>query len=607
MPDIRSSLFGTLAVKAGLATRGQVDECLKVQAEARAEGRPVPKLGELMATRGYLSGAQVQAIIRGDFAEPGQRFGELCVRMGFSTQEQVRQNLLEQGRRRHEGATIRLGTIMVRNGHLKTHQVPAVLLAQGLEMAECTKCRLMFNMDVNAPESARVCPRCGRELVMTTGFEELELPEAVEELPPPAGVEEVPSEAEEVTEKAEAVEKLPLEAEAPAEELPVYGEFRPLEKLGEDASGVLYRAEHTTTGEAAALRLIDIEKTRDRAFLDRFIAETKRGATLRHANIKKIIAAGRALGHFYYASEFLNGKSVRQLIEKEGRIPFRAATRITRAVAEGLKYAHSQGVFHGDIRPSAILVTPDGQVKLAEVGTAKNVRQNVERLAQIHGVTPFYMAPELGTADGTTTASTDVFGLGAVYYHMVTGKPPYEGNSPLQILMRMAEEEPLPASAVDAEIPAEGSRVIQRMMSPEPLERYMSMEEVIAELDRVLGLAPRVGPVSDLKYPTAEAVPEGISRRPASGVRRARPARPAARPGARPGARRRRAREPREIEGEEAPRAAKGTPAGTVIGLVLLFLFLAAAAVLIIYLLRTEPEPETPSPHVLPLPPALIA
>ncbi len=154
MEEVRANLLGTLAVKSGLATREQVDECLGIQQEARTIGGTVPRLGEVMAEKGYLSQDQVDAILRGDFAEPGKRFGKLCAQMRFSTSEQVVEALGEQDRLRAQGTVRRIGSIMVERGLLKAHQLPAVLSAQGFEIAECTKCQLSYNVSVNAATSA---------------------------------------------------------------------------------------------------------------------------------------------------------------------------------------------------------------------------------------------------------------------------------------------------------------------------------------------------------------------------------------------------------------------------------------------------------------------
>lgn len=652
MGDIRASLFGTIAVKAGLATREQVGECLRLQREARERGEPVPRLGELMAQKGYLSPEQVEAILRGDFATAGKRFGEICVQMRFATEDQVKAALAEQEKLRKEGTNQRLGIIMLKMGYIKPHQIPAVLHVQGFEIAECSKCRLTYNVDMSSPSSALKCARCGRELILVTGYEELEPESEVKDIRPtgskpaipavgrdvepiapaktPVPQDSAPAEAEvieaeevplesiigpqEETQVPPAEEAEPVEVVEPEEipteaELPVYGEFRALQKLGQDALGVLYQAEHITTGQTVALKVIDLERTRDKAFVDRFVTETKRAASLFHPNIKRVIGAGRDKGHLYYASEFVEGKSVRQLLESEGRVSVRAANRIVRAVADALRYAHAQGIFHGEIRPSYILVTPTGQVKLAELGVAKNIRENLERLVRAHGVTPFYVAPELATPQGVIDARTDMFELGATYYHMVTGKPPYEGSSPLQVLMQMAEQEVVPAHIVNPNVPFQVSEIIKKMMAPEPAERFQSMDELIAELDRTEnlqtitgGTAVASGPVK-LEYSPAEARPEGVAGKPVP-LARKRPAKPGSGTARRPASGMRAGM--RERDTKARAQARPGSSAA--VGLVLLLVFLAAAALVIALLVRrrqhlleeqSRPIPVAPVPQVV--------
>jgi len=630
MDDARANLFGMLAVKVGLATREQVDECLRVQQEARTTGGTVLRLGEVMARSGYLSHEQVNSILRGDFAEPGKRFGELCVQMRFCPADGVKSALAEQLRLRSGGSAERLGEIMLKQGTIKPHQLPAVLSAQGFEIAECTKCRLSYNVVVDAPASSLKCARCDRDLIMVTGYEDIdgweigddiapsETPSAKaaasevlaaeellaperpaggtveKKLPPgrptkrkkpapatkeaakaepaaaaPQGTDkkavdnevssgylagrkdptlpskeaadaesipsyprrdrgkdlkrkssaryltgrDAPSLPSEQAEQAEpvkpapkplqerdTVKEPPVDKEAPTDEAPlgeapeelpdeeeaaVYGEFRIIQRLGEDALGTLYQAEHLTTGQVVAFKLIDLERTRDKGFTERFVAETKRASSLDHPNIKRVVAAGRAAGHLYYATEFVDGTSVRQIMGQKGKLPPAEAARIAGKVAEGLCHAHSRSIYHGDIRPCYIIVSAEGDVKLAECGVAKNVHENIERLVQRHGVTPFYVAPELAAPSGVADARADIYELGASLFHMVTGRPPFEGNTPLQILMRMAEEEPPKAHEVDPKVPAKLSKIIRKMMAPRIRDRFQDMDEVVDVLGRI--------------------------------------------------------------------------------------------------------------------------
>ena len=174
MGEVQANLFGMLAVKAGLATRAEVEECAHIQQAEHWKGGEPRRLGEIMGEKGYLAPNQIEAILRGDFTEPGRRFGELCVLMLFCTQEQVDEAAAEQERLRTEGKPKRIGAVLVEQEHLKSHRMPAVLAAQGFELAECTKCRVSYNVSVKAPAIALKCKRCGRDLIMIEGYEDLD-------------------------------------------------------------------------------------------------------------------------------------------------------------------------------------------------------------------------------------------------------------------------------------------------------------------------------------------------------------------------------------------------------------------------------------------------
>ncbi|MHC4505691.1 MAG: serine/threonine protein kinase, partial [Planctomycetota bacterium] len=532
--------------------------------------------------------------------------------------------------------------------------------------AECSKCRLSYNVSVNAPGSALKCARCGRDLIMVTGYEDMEEteiggeirevplgaaaeePVASEEVAPPAAAPQPPaSEAPtlEMSTPAPAAEAAPAEApptapvppaaappavaeEVSPEELrkaapedvgpQIFGEFSTLGKIGEDSLGILYRGKHVATNQAVTLKVIDLSHTRDKAFVERFVGETKKAAGLSHANMKRVIAAGSDKGHLYYASEFVEGNSVRQLIRSEGRVSIRAATRIVRAVADALRYAHARGVFHGDIRPSYIMVGPDGKVKLAETGVAKNVRETVERFVQQDGVTPFYMAPELATPRCVADTRSDIYELGATYFHMVTGKPPFEGNTPLQILMRMAQEEPPSANVVNPGVPFEVSKVIRKMMAPEFRDRFQTMDQLIQELDQIENLGTIVGAAAvQVASAAAVSAPEPAkAAAPAAAVAAAVAARPAARKdvggsglrAARRGVRgsgirrgvRGRDRDDRDEESRPRPRPTKSSP---MLGMLLFVGFLVVAAVVILVLVKANQKAAEERARLLNAPP----
>ena len=508
MEDLRSSLFGSVAVRAGLCTREQVGECLGLQEQYREAGKRVPRLGELLASRGYLSVEQVKAILTGEVTEPGKRFGEICATLRFCTVEQVKDALEEQSRLDSlEEGHKRLGEILLKKGYLKSEQLPPILQAQGIEIAECTKCRRSYNVRSSAGPEAWTCPSCGRDLIAVTGYENVTAVEEealAEPAPPgaPAVVSEEP--ADELV--VEEVEEVVLEEEEERE----YGGFVVEEKLGSDVQGTLYKARHKETAQLATLKVYDVSRSRNEEFTRRFVEEARRAVGLDHPGLKKVAGAGKDRGQFYYASEFVAGKSLRRLIEEQKRLPTRVATHIVRQVAEALKYAHGKGMVHGEVRPSNIIVTHEGKVKLAGLGQAKDPKANILFLAREEGEVPLYVAPEQGTEGASVDHRADVYSLGATWYHMATGTPPFKGKAPVEILMRMAEEELKRPEAVEPKVQRPVGDIIMKMMAIEPDRRYQSMQALLLDLEKVSSLETgKFEPVEALSYPEEQARPEG--------------------------------------------------------------------------------------------------
>jgi hypothetical protein len=228
----------------------------------------------------------------------------------------------------------------------------------------------------------------------------------------------------------------------------------------------------------------------------------------------------------------------------------------------------------------------------------------------MHGVTPFYMAPELATPQGKPDARSDIYELGATYYHMVTGQPPFQGNSPLQILMRMAQEEATPPRTINPGIPAPVAANIQKMMAPEPGDRYQAVDALIKDLDNTASLETWAGESEDLKYPASEAVPEGVPGKPVPvSSRRAGRAGKTGRAAAhgthtRHSGLRRREKTHRgtrrssaaqasmggEDEGERRPHRPAARGGSMTIGLLLFVVFLIFAAAVIVLLLKKRQE-----------------
>ncbi len=380
----------------------------------------------------------------------------------------------------------------------------------GIEVEEVSLDDLLGPSEDEAPEPAE------DEAPAPVEDEALEPPEApasADSLPEPPPEEDDEKEEEKAADTAEAADNADDDDEGPQvpEDVPEtpFGDFQPKRWIGRDVLGVLYEGEHTTTGQPAAIKVIDQEHTRNAKFAKDFVREGWTASKLEHAGLNRILTVGRTpLQVYFYASEFAEAKSARAVVRSGEGFTHDDAKRVVRTISEALAYVHENKLYHGDVRPSYILLTADGGAKLAEMAVPKNTLGCVDRLLQARGwgmadalregeveapkemhaiirerrVVCHYLAPELADPRFKADGRADVYGLGATWYYMLTGKAPFAELPALKLLMGEAGKVP-PPEELKADIPQATSAVIQKMMDPFPSERYQTMEEVVAAID----------------------------------------------------------------------------------------------------------------------------
>ncbi len=462
---VRDTLFGEMVVRARLCTNSQVGECLDLQEELRKDGKDVPKLGEILADKRYLNTDQYQAVLREHLGRQEGKFGEVAVRLRFCFTEGINKALEEQAQLAAEKKPHRrIGELLVEEGALEAHHVGAVLGAMGLSVETCPACKKEVNLAEDAEE--RKCPECGADV-------------------PPAGAEIIP--AEKPAPLPEAPLAAPEEASrilaaAMQEKSAEFGGYQIVARLGANAAGGLYLARKGEDGPPVTLKIFSGELSRRKDFVKDFTATAKEGSKLKHGAINRVLDVGRDRGRVYCASEYVKGRSLRYLLEKQGRLKSGLALSLARQIAEALAYAHSQGVIHGDLKPSNIVVGPDTAVKIANFGVVSNPLHNLLALSKASGTVPIYAAPELAAKDASPTIKSDVYSLGAVLYHLLTGKAPFEASSPLETLQRLAEEELQAPTTLVKSIPEDLEKVVMAMLAVEPRERHSDMAGVIEDL-----------------------------------------------------------------------------------------------------------------------------
>jgi beta-lactam-binding protein with PASTA domain/tRNA A-37 threonylcarbamoyl transferase component Bud32 len=305
------------------------------------------------------------------------------------------------------------------------------------------------------------------------------------------------------------------------------GRYRILRKLGTGGMANVYLAEDEVLGRRVAIKILNDRHAGDDQFVERFRREAKNAASLSHPNIVSIYDRGEAEGTYYIAMEYLDGRSLKELIVARGPAPIHLAVDYARQILAAIRFAHRHGIVHRDIKPHNVLVDGEGRLKVTDFGIARAGASQMTEAGSIIG-TAQYLSPE--QAKGAPVDQTsDLYSVGVVLYELLTGVVPFSGDTPVEIAMKHLSTVPEPPSAKRADVPRDLDLVVMRALAKDPSERYQSAEEMDADLRRVnRGVA--ISPV------TEEAATAIIARPPPSAVTEIKPRAPDAVPYAPPAA-----------------------------------------------------------------------
>ena len=271
------------------------------------------------------------------------------------------------------------------------------------------------------------------------------------------------------------------------------GQYRLKKMIGSGGMGEVYLAEHEMMKRPCAVKVIRSEKAGNPQVLARFEREVRATAKLSHWNSVDIYDYGRTSdGTFYYVMEFLPGHNLGELVEGHGALPAARIVHLMKQVCDALAEAHSQGLVHRDIKPANIYCAYRGGqfdvAKLLDFGLAKPLTDAADsNLTQEGAITgsPLYMSPEQATGSGQVDARSDIYSLGAVMYLMATGRPPFEYEQPIKVMVAHASEEPVSTREHNSDLPVELDEIILRCLEKEPEHRYQDVESLRDALDQV--------------------------------------------------------------------------------------------------------------------------
>ncbi len=270
------------------------------------------------------------------------------------------------------------------------------------------------------------------------------------------------------------------------------GEYDLLRKVGEGGMGTVYQARHQQTQEIVAVKIMAEHVAYDTTLLKRFEQEFRGAGKLDHPNVIRVVEFSNQGKSPYLVMEFVEGETLADKLDRDGRMPEEEAVRIITQVCHGLHWAHCLGLIHRDIKPDNIMVTPEGVAKIMDLGLAKDLDATGDLTRAGAGLgTPNYMAPEQFSNAKNVDIRCDVYSLGATLYEMVTGIIPFEARDALKILkLKMSNDLPNPRTVVP-DLSDRADKAIRRALSVSPENRPGSCLEFVEELLSPLSAAAR--------------------------------------------------------------------------------------------------------------------
>lgn len=270
-----------------------------------------------------------------------------------------------------------------------------------------------------------------------------------------------------------------------------FGDYELLEEIARGGMGIVYRARQISLDRIVAVKLLPFSSLTTTEFIKRFRAEASAAAALRHPNIVTVHEVGVFQGQHYLVMNFVNGPPLGRLVA-DGPLPVRRAATYMKLIAEAVHYSHEQGILHRDLKPSNVLIDENDQPQVTDFGLAKRLdgESSLTLTGQALG-SPGYMPPEQASAEHSkVTRRSDVYGLGAMMYHLLTGRPPFQASTLNQAIHQVVDTEPLAPNLLNPDLPLDLQTICLKCLEKEPERRYPTAQEVAEELGRFLNGEP---------------------------------------------------------------------------------------------------------------------
>jgi serine/threonine-protein kinase len=291
--------------------------------------------------------------------------------------------------------------------------------------------------------------------------------------------------------QAERLKKNIKESKVAAYQVPGY---KILGKLGAGAMAVVYKAQQLSLNRTVAIKVLPKRFSGNPEYVERFFKEGQAAGKLNHNNIVQAVDVGEAGGYHYFVMEYVEGKTLHDDLAAGKVFKEDEALDIVIQVAHALQHAHSCGLIHRDVKPKNIMINTAGVVKLADMGLARettDIEAAQSEAGKAYG-TPYYIAPEQIRGKIDIDGRADIYGLGATFYHMVTGRVPFMADDPAEVMRKHLREELIPPDHINTKLSAGTSEVIEVMMAKHKEDRYNNVEELLTDLEAVRNGQPPI-------------------------------------------------------------------------------------------------------------------
>ena len=270
--------------------------------------------------------------------------------------------------------------------------------------------------------------------------------------------------------------------------------YQILERLGKGSMGAVFKARQTSVDRIVAVKILLDALAQNKEFIKRFDREAKIAAKLQHNNIVNAIDAGEVDGHHFFVMEYVEGKTIKDDLDKNKLYEEKNALKIVMATAEALQHAHARGLIHRDIKPENVILTNDGHVKLADLGLARLTADEKWAMSEAGMAigTPYYISPEQVRGQVDVDIRADIYSLGATLYHMITGRVPYDGETPTEVMRKHVDKTTVltPPDHLNTRLSSGIGMVVETMMAKNRENRYRNPDDLILDLKCLLAGDP---------------------------------------------------------------------------------------------------------------------